>query len=283
MSGLPRMSRTIRGLSRSVAFLITAPWSSSMKSIRSVLPNPSRTALSNSGNVGAAAVLFANATMSGWPIAALIAASILSNARAEIRLNRSTSTVAIIPPTFLATFDKRGEYLGPVFLEGGVALQSAFQHLSYTVLSFRPPERCSKRSEGVEEPIERRQRDFVNEMLCRNESAPIEGSDPACEGIDEAVQLGVRKGPVHIAISFRCVAIEVVGTQNDFERPPTSHQVRKALCASAARMQADSEFRVTELRVLTRGEAHVAGKNELAAHAAHTAPDSCEADDRCLG
>src|SRR5437588_2799812 len=193
MSGLPRMSRTIRGLSRSVALLITAPWSSSMKSIRPVLPNPSRTMLSKSGNVGAAAVRFLNATMSGWPIAALIAANILSNGRDEIRLNRSTSILAIIPTTFLATLDKRGEYLGPVFLEAGVALQSAFQHGSYTVLSFGPPERCSKRSEGVEEPIERRQRDLVDEIFCRNESAPIEGADPAREGIDEAVQLGVRK------------------------------------------------------------------------------------------
>src|SRR4029077_18001434 len=184
---------------------------------------------------------------------------------------------------FPATLDKRGEYLWPVFLEAGVALQSAFQHGSYTALSFGPPEGFSKRSEGVREPIESRQRDLVDEMLCRNESAPIEGADPACEGIDEAVQLDVRKGSVHIAVSFRCVAIEVVGTQNDFERPPASHQLRKALCASAARMQADSEFRVTKLRVLTRGEAHVAGKNELAAHAAHTAPDSCEADDRRLG
>jgi hypothetical protein len=203
--------------------------------------------------------------------------------RDEIRLNRSTSTVAIIPTTFPATLDNRAEYLGPVFLEAGVALQPAFQHGSYTVLRFGPPQRFPKRSKGVEESIERRQRDFVDEMLSRNESAPIEGADPTCEGIDEAVQLGVRKGSVHIAVSFRCVAIEVVGTQNDFERPPASHQVRKAPCASAARMQVDSEFRVTELRVLMRGEAHVAGKNELAAHAAHTAPDSYDADDRRLG
>ena len=94
--------------------------------------------------------------MSGWPIAALVAANISSNGRDEIRLNLSTSPVAIIPTTFLTTLDKRGEYLAPVFLEAGVALQPAFQHGSYTVLSFGPPERCSKRSEGVEEPIERR-------------------------------------------------------------------------------------------------------------------------------
>src|SRR5882757_4886183 len=193
MSGLPRMSRTIRGLSRSVAFLITAPWSSSMKSIRPVLPNPSRTMLSKSGNVGAAAVLFANATMSGWPIAALIAANILSNGRDEIRLNRSTSTLVVIPTAFLTGLNERAEDFGPILLEVGVALQSSLQDGSYTVLGFGPPECCSKRSKGVEEPIERRQRDLVDEIFCRNESAPIEGANPACEGIDEPVQLGVRK------------------------------------------------------------------------------------------
>src|SRR5579864_6320286 len=208
MSGLPMMRRTIRGLSRSVAFLITAPWSSSMKSIRPVLPNPSRTMLSNSGNVGAAAVLFANATMSGWPIVASIAAIILSNGRDEVRLNRSTSTLAIIPTAFLAGLNERAEDFGPILLKGGVALQSASQHGVYTVLSFGPPECCSKRSKGVEEPIKRRQRDLVDEIFCRNESAPIEGADAARHGIDEAVQFGVRKCSVHIAVQFRCVAIE---------------------------------------------------------------------------
>ena len=45
-------------------------------------------------------------------------------------------------------------------------------------------------------------------------------------------------------------------------------------------VQPDSEFGVAELRVLARGEPHVAGKNELAAHAAHAGPDSCEAGNR---
>src|ERR1700722_5139333 len=164
-----------------------------MKSIKSALPTPARTTLSNSGNVGAAAVLFANATMSGCPIAALIAANILSNGRDEIRLNRSTSTLAIIPTAFLAGLNERAEDFWPILLEGGVALQSALQHGSYTVLGLGPPECCSKRSKGVEEPIERRKRALVDEMFSPNQSAPIEGADPACEGIDEAVQFGVRK------------------------------------------------------------------------------------------
>jgi hypothetical protein len=91
--------------------------------------------------------------------------------------------VAIIPTTFPATLDERAEYLGPVLLEGDVALKPAFQHASYTVLSFRPPECCSKRSKGVEKPIELRQRDLVDKIFCRNESAPIEGADPARQGI----------------------------------------------------------------------------------------------------
>src|SRR5260370_42677261 len=124
--------------------------------------------------------------MSGWPIAALIAANILSNDRDEIRLNRSTSSVAIIPNAFLAGLDERAEYLGPIFLEAGVALQSASQYGLYTVLSFVPPECCSNRSEGVEESIERRQRDLVDEMFCRNKSAPREGPEWAGEGGWEA-------------------------------------------------------------------------------------------------
>src|SRR6266446_1632535 len=53
----------------------------------------------------------------------------------------------------------------------------------------------------------------------------------------------------------------------------------KTLSASATGMQADSEFRVTELQILPRDEAHVASKNELAAYASHAAPDLCDADD----
>jgi hypothetical protein len=138
------ISRTIRGLSRPVAFLMTAPWSSSMNSIRPVLPNPSRTMLSNSGNFDTAAVRFANSTMFGWPTAALIAANILSNGRDEVRLNRSTSTVANIAATCVFRLDEPAKGLRPIFLEVGVALQSAFQHGSYAVLGFGPPECCPK-------------------------------------------------------------------------------------------------------------------------------------------
>src|SRR3984893_3877485 len=56
----------------------------------------------------------------------------------------------------------------------------------------------------------------------------------------------------------------------------------EALCPSSAAMQADPEFGVAEFRVLARREAHVAGEDELAAHATHATPDFCEADNRRL-
>src|SRR4029077_17223674 len=138
--------------------------------------------------------------------------------------------------TLLFRFDEVAEDLGPTFLEVGVALQSALQHGSYAVLGFGPRQCCPKRSEGVQKPIGWRQRDLVDEILCRGEGASIEGADPAREGVDEAVQFGIRKGSVDINASFRCIPIKVVRAQNDFECPTASDQVRKALRPSAAGM-----------------------------------------------
>jgi len=70
-------------------------------------------------------------------------------------------------------------------------LQPAFQHGSYAVLGFGPRQ-CCPNEVKAQEPIGRRQRDLVDEILRRYESAPIEGSDPARESVDEAVQFGVR-------------------------------------------------------------------------------------------
>src|SRR5207253_5968452 len=161
------------------------------------------------------------------------------------------------------------EDIGPGFLEVGVTLQSTLEHGSDAVLGFGPRQRCSKRSEGIQEPIRWGQRDLVDEILCGGEGAPIEGGDPAREGVDEAVEFNVRKCSVYITVSFCRVAIKVVGAKNDFERPAASDQVGEALCTSAAGMHADPEFGVAEFRVLARREAHVAGEDELAAHATH--------------
>src|SRR4029077_3107993 len=108
----------------------------------------------------------------------------------------------------------------------------------------------------------------------------IEGSDPAREHIDEAVQLRVRKCPVDVSVSFRSVAVEVVRAENDFERAAAADQMWEALRTAAPGVDHHPDFEFAQLRVLSRREAHVAGEDELAAYAPDTAPDLRDADHR---
>src|SRR6202007_2285221 len=111
--------------------------------------------------------------------------------------------------------NKIAEDLGPSFLEARVPLQPPLHHGLYSRLGFGPCQRCPKRIEGIEEPVGRRQRDLVDEILRGGEGSSIEGGDPARGGVDDAVQFGVGKRPVYIAVSFRAIAIEIVGAEND--------------------------------------------------------------------
>src|SRR6202051_3267038 len=52
---------------------------------------------------------------------------------------------------------------------------------------------------------------------------------------------------------------------------------------TAAGMQSDPDFGLAQSRVLARGETHVAGEDELAAHAPNAASDLRDADHRGLG
>src|ERR1700745_1572884 len=57
----------------------------------------------------------------------------------------------------------------------------------------------------------------------------------------------------------------------------------QAFRTAAARMHAHSDFGLAQSRVLARGEAHVAGQDELAAPAPYAASDLRDADHRRLG
>src|SRR4029077_19386421 len=97
------------------------------------------------------------------------------------------------------------------------------------------------------------------------------------------VQLGIWKCPVDVSVSFRGVAVEIVRAENDFERPTAPDQMRKAFRTATAGMQSHSDFGLAESRIFARREAHVAGEDELAAHAPDTASDLRDADHRGLG
>src|SRR5439155_22882441 len=62
-----------------------------------------------------------------------------------------------------------------------------------------------------------------------------------------------------------------------------ANQMWEAFRTAASRMHSHPDFRLTQQRVLARCEAHVAGKDELAAHATDAAPNLCDADHRGLG
>src|ERR1700738_1522244 len=109
----------------------------------------------------------------------------------------------------LLRLEERAEYRGPPILEVDFPLESAFQQSLDSLLRFRPRQRGLKGGDGVEEAVGGRQRDLIDEILRGGDGTPVEGSDPARERVDEAVQLGVRKCPVDVAVSLRGVAIEV--------------------------------------------------------------------------
>src|SRR5467141_3021865 len=124
---------------------------------------------------------------------------------------------------------------------------------------------------------------MVDEILRGGDGTPVEGGDPARERVDEAVQFGVWKCPVDVSVSFRGVAVEIVRAENDLERAATADQMWEAFRAAAAGMHSHPDFRLAQSRVLARREAHVAGEDELAAHAPDATSDLRDADHRGLG
>src|SRR5438876_7873126 len=192
----------------------------------------------------------------------------------------------ILLPAFMRCplgLKQRAEYLGPASFEVAVSLESALQHILDSLLRFRPSQRGVKRSDGGEEPVGGRQRDMVDEILRGGDGTPVEGGDPPGERVAEAVQFGVWKCPVDVSVSFRGLAVEIVRAENDFERAAAAYQMWKAFRTTAAGMQSHPDLGLAQSCVLARSEAHVAGENELAAHAPNTASDLGDADHRGLG
>src|SRR5436309_247892 len=123
---------------------------------------------------------------------------------------------------------------------------------------------------------------MVDEILRGGDGTPVKGGDPARERVDEAVQLRVRKCPVDVSVSFRGIAVEV-RAENDFERAAAADHMWEAFRTTAAGMHSHPDFGLAQQRVLARREAHVAGEDELAAHAPDAASDLRDADHRGLG
>jgi hypothetical protein len=78
-----------------------------------------------------------------------------------------------------------------------------------SLLRFRPRQCGLKGGDGREESVGGRQRDLVDEILRSGDGTSVERGNPARERVDETIQLGVRKCPVDVSVSFCGSAIEV--------------------------------------------------------------------------
>src|SRR5260370_13536310 len=116
--------------------------------------------------------------MSGWLTEPLIEASTSSNGWEDVSRNRSSSILLVIRLPLLFGDNKIAEHLGPSFLEVSVPLEPPLYYGLYSVLGFGPCERCPKRSERIQEPVGRRQRNLVDATLRGGGGSPIAGDAP---------------------------------------------------------------------------------------------------------
>src|ERR1700681_1130376 len=178
---------------------------------------------------------------------------------------------------------ERSEQLAVPILHVPRLVPSSLEQRLEPLLRFRPRQRGRERREGVKEALGGWQRDVVNEFFRCCDGAPVEAGNSARECIHEAVQLLVRKRPIDVSVSLSGLAVEVGRTEHDFERAASADERWKALGAAAAGMHARANFHLRQRRVLSRGESHVAGEEELARYSTGPAPDLRDADNPRLG
>ena len=77
-------------------------------------------------------------------------------------------------------------------------------------------------------------------------------------------------------------AIEVTGAENDFERAAAADQMWEAFPTAASGICTPTRLR-DPVGVLTRRKTHIAGEDELTAHAPEAASDVGDADHQGLG
>jgi len=115
-------------------------------------------------------------------------------------------------------FEKCAEHVWPFALETSVALETAPQQNFDSLLRFRPRQRGLERVEGAEEVVSGWQRNLVDEILRRRDSPSVERCNASRARVDESVQFRVWKRTIDVSVSLRSIGVEIVSTENDFER-----------------------------------------------------------------
>src|SRR3989442_13468202 len=120
--------------------------------------------------------------------------------------------------------EERRQQLAKAILHFAWLAESAVEKRLESLLRFSPRQRGCKGVEGVEEAVDRWQRDLVNEILRCRDRAPIEGGNAAGEHGHETVQLSVRKSPIDVSVPFSGLTVKVVRPENDFERATAAEE-----------------------------------------------------------
>src|SRR5262245_55564957 len=106
-----------------------------------------------------------------------------------------------------------------------------------------------------------------------------EGSNAMSQGAHEiAERLGGQRS-IDPAVPFGQLRVVILCAQHDLERSGAAHEPREVLEAACAGDRADRLLRLAENRRLSRGEAHVAREDELAARAPYTTLDLRDGDE----
>src|SRR5215813_1483272 len=105
-------------------------------------------------------------------------------------------------------------------------------------------------------------------MSCRRKPGDAMG-----QRFDEITKFSSRQRSIDPTVSFGKIRVVVLGAQHDFERAPATHQSRQMLRSAGPRNNTERRLELTKDRRLSGSEAHVAGQDEFATHAADTAFD----------
>src|ERR1700729_4043202 len=97
----------------------------------------------------------------------------------------------------------------------------------------------------------------IDETLRRRDGFAVERRNAPGKFINEAVEFGIRKRPIDVTISLRQVTVDVICSQQYFERPATPREAGQSRHRPTSRRETDADFPVRQNRIFSACEADV--------------------------
>jgi hypothetical protein len=103
----------------------------------------------------------------------------------------------------------------------------------------------------------------IHQGLHRRERLLVEGRDPAREGGNKRVEIGVGYGAVDEAVPLRPRGTEIVAAEQNLERAGTAQKRGKPFDGAPAGNDADRDFGLAEKCALEARETQITCQHEL--------------------